>query len=192
MKKRRRGLRRLLFWCAAAGCLVTVVAWVLSCFYQAAAWYSAPTVTLIASGDYGRLVIVVRTRSGRTTSVPAEVDGFNFGYRSRAPIDRGVIGATTNNYGFCLPLIDASDYPERVAVGIPGWIPVTFLGASMVLLWWLDRRRARPGLCTACGYDLTGNVSGTCPECGLEIASKTAPARTDGSRTHTPRRPPSR
>lgn len=27
------------------------------------------------------------------------------------------------------------------------------------------RRRRRPGFC-ACGYDLTGNVSGTCPECG--------------------------
>ena len=26
--------------------------------------------------------------------------------------------------------------------------------------------RLRHGLCLACGYDLTGNVSGTCPECG--------------------------
>ncbi|MDB5293091.1 MAG: hypothetical protein JWL69_4332 [Phycisphaerales bacterium] len=26
-------------------------------------------------------------------------------------------------------------------------------------------RRDR-GLCPHCGYDLTGNVSGTCPECG--------------------------
>jgi hypothetical protein len=29
-------------------------------------------------------------------------------------------------------------------------------------------RRDR-GLCPACGYDLTGNVSGTCPECGRKI-----------------------
>ncbi len=27
-------------------------------------------------------------------------------------------------------------------------------------------RRRRRGMCVACGYDLTGNVSGTCPECG--------------------------
>ena len=31
-------------------------------------------------------------------------------------------------------------------------------------------RKARglpqPGDCPSCGYDLTGNVSGTCPECG--------------------------
>ena len=34
----------------------------------------------------------------------------------------------------------------------------------------LRRRRAQlrreAGLCTRCGYDLTGNVSGVCPECG--------------------------
>ena len=28
------------------------------------------------------------------------------------------------------------------------------------------RRRITCGLCPACGYDLTGNVSGVCPECG--------------------------
>ena len=28
------------------------------------------------------------------------------------------------------------------------------------------RRRARRGLCAACGYDLTANASGVCPECG--------------------------
>ena len=34
------------------------------------------------------------------------------------------------------------------------------------LLWWLDLRRIPPGHCPHCGYDLTGNVSGKCPECG--------------------------
>jgi hypothetical protein len=28
------------------------------------------------------------------------------------------------------------------------------------------RRRAGAGRCGACGYDLTGNESGVCPECG--------------------------
>ncbi|HRX84484.1 MAG TPA: hypothetical protein P5572_05635 [Phycisphaerae bacterium] len=39
--------------------------------------------------------------------------------------------------------------------------------------WGLARRRIREELrlrglptCTACGYDLTGNASGICPECG--------------------------
>jgi hypothetical protein len=41
----------------------------------------------------------------------------------------------------------------------------------------LGRRllRARPGLCRRCGYDLTGNTTGVCPECGA-AAGKGAPA----------------
>ena len=35
---------------------------------------------------------------------------------------------------------------------------------------WLRRRfRHRRGLCVDCAYDLTGNVSGVCPECGRAI-----------------------
>jgi len=30
-------------------------------------------------------------------------------------------------------------------------------------------RRRRRGLCITCGYDLTGNESGVCPECGTKI-----------------------
>jgi hypothetical protein len=30
-------------------------------------------------------------------------------------------------------------------------------------------RRRRNGLCTKCAYNLTGNVSGVCPECGGRI-----------------------
>ena len=34
-------------------------------------------------------------------------------------------------------------------------------------LFWLDRRRRHvPGICSSCGYNLTGNQSGNCPECG--------------------------
>ena len=36
-------------------------------------------------------------------------------------------------------------------------------------------------LCTNCGYDLTGNVSGRCPECGKDI-----PRTTDAARTTPP------
>ena len=39
--------------------------------------------------------------------------------------------------------------------------------------------RTRRGLCVHCGYDLRGNISGVCPECG-----KPAPQRPP-SRTYT-------
>ncbi len=32
-------------------------------------------------------------------------------------------------------------------------------------------RRRKKGLCITCGYDLTGNESGVCPECGTKIGS---------------------
>ena len=32
-------------------------------------------------------------------------------------------------------------------------------------------RRRKRGLCVACGYNLTGNVTGVCSECGREIAT---------------------
>ena len=40
-------------------------------------------------------------------------------------------------------------------------------------VWWLMRRPepvkpVKPGHCR-CGYDLTGNTSGVCPECGVEV-----------------------
>ena len=40
-----------------------------------------------------------------------------------------------------------------------------------VLRWRKRRRRVAAGLCASCGYDLTGNTSGVCPECGMVVAS---------------------
>jgi len=59
------------------------------------------------------------------------------------------------------------------------FIPFWFLGviAGAVPTWqackaWKLRRRCRNRLgrtCAACGYNLTGNTSGVCPECGVAI-----------------------
>jgi hypothetical protein len=38
----------------------------------------------------------------------------------------------------------------------------------------VTRRRRRVGHCSTCGYDLTGNVSGACPECGTAIVKGNA------------------
>jgi hypothetical protein len=47
--------------------------------------------------------------------------------------------------------------------------------ALAFLPWWrareLEKRRDRraTGRCAECGYDLHGNVSGVCPECGTKV-----------------------
>ncbi len=55
------------------------------------------------------------------------------------------------------------------------WVPLLIFLIPSVTLWWLDRRRTPPGQCPRCGYDLTGNVSGVCPECGTTPAATHAP-----------------
>ena len=37
--------------------------------------------------------------------------------------------------------------------------------------WWSARRAAPTDDCLHCGYNLTGNVSRRCPECGREVGS---------------------
>ena len=51
---------------------------------------------------------------------------------------------------------------------IPLWWLLLAAALPTIVLW----RRGRgfpPGHCEKCGYDLTGNVSGVCPECGVEV-----------------------
>lgn len=58
-------------------------------------------------------------------------------------------------------------FTEQTAL-IPLWIAfVLFFVPS--LLAWRRSRKPPPSFCQKCGYNLTGNVSGVCPECGTEI-----------------------
>ena len=54
---------------------------------------------------------------------------------------------------------------------VPLWMPVLTLALPTGFLWWRDRRFPK-GYCQTCGYDLTGDVSGVCPECGEKIVGQ--------------------
>ncbi len=49
-----------------------------------------------------------------------------------------------------------------VAVSFPGWIMIVI--AALLLFW--RRKASTDGFCNTCGYDLAGNTSKVCPECG--------------------------
>ena len=51
-------------------------------------------------------------------------------------------------------------------VVIPLWLPLVVVTIPTAILLYRDRRRIPPGHCQKCGYNLTGNTSGRCPECG--------------------------
>lgn len=57
---------------------------------------------------------------------------------------------------------------------VPFWAIVTLAASLSLALKSLsaDRRRSKEQVCHFCGYNLTGNVSGTCPECGTKIPQK--------------------
>ena len=68
-----------------------------------------------------------------------------------------------------LPSIEIGHPSTRrtdLTVIIPLWIPILLVGIPMFLLW--RRGRIPLGHCSSCGYNLRGNVSGACPECGAK------------------------
>ena len=104
--------------------------------------------------------------------------------RERAPGGEGTIHAVRRpnlrNYGFTgaagglILGVLSTQNPTRAGI-----VAVAAMGAAGALLccweWWTTVRPARlwvgryaRGHCPACGYDLTGNVSGVCPECGKD------------------------
>ena len=79
---------------------------------------------------------------------------------------------------------DISRYPDAVwmpryesraigsgsdaALDLPLWTLLLPVIIAKGLLWHFDRRRP-PGICVKCAYDLSGNRTGLCPECGAKV-----------------------
>jgi predicted RNA-binding Zn-ribbon protein involved in translation (DUF1610 family) len=60
-----------------------------------------------------------------------------------------------------------------VPLGFDSWLLVMIAAITLMGLFIPGKTKYIKGLCATCGYNLTGNVSGTCPECGekIELAS---------------------
>jgi hypothetical protein len=80
---------------------------------------------------------------------------------------------------------------------LPLWDVLVILAIPIMAFWILDQRKLPPGHCR-CGYDLTGNISGICPECGTPVqpedgtrSSSRQAAEVERARPHPPPAPPS-
>ena len=148
--RRRSRTRRLLTWVGTVICVLILGPWALSYWWSVG--YVGP------SWDCQLLAGVVVYHSG----ISWGCTGWAFG-----DVPRGLFRDA--------PLIPAVG---RSSVGItacfPLWLPLAVFGVPTGVFWWHAWRedcRIPPGHCQHCGYDLTGNVSGQCPECGTPVPS---------------------
>jgi hypothetical protein len=160
---RRRRRRRILKY---VGTLV--------CVLIAAAFYESQWYMLIWQNEH----VGVELAYGRL--------GFRWiafeypGYQPRVPDRLGfTIWEVGSDYRWWLQLPERPDptcewFPWQ-GLRIPLWMFLVVAAVPTMTLWYTDWRAGRRGLCRYCGYDLTGNVSGVCPECGI-------PSKPDRSR----------
>jgi hypothetical protein len=174
--------RRLLAFCAALSLLLfaaTVVVWVRS--HRACDAVGWGTVRDVPAGQMLELR-GVGWGGGRVCFVsagdlPADVmsDYRGWFHLSQPPhaLDRPrAQPSALNQLGFYLILP-----PSERGVIVPAWflaLGFAVLPVVAAVRWGRRRRSRRTGSCVRCGYDLTGNVSGTCPECGSLAAEGAA------------------
>ena len=136
-------------WGGVVVCAVVLLAWIASVFW----WIGyLPPVDDGATFHINHGRIHVWIGGGRADDP---------GWRAN-PLDRIA-------WGFVWPGSHQIARDTRV-ITIPFWLCFVVASIPTMILIRLAPRRPLPGHCR-CGYNLTGNVSGACPECGSEARS---------------------
>jgi len=65
--------------------------------------------------------------------------------------------------------VEIFSFPEPMLIPILAVAPVTW---AVTRIGHYTRRNRADGRCGMCRYDLTGNTSGVCPECGTPVRGK--------------------
>jgi hypothetical protein len=148
--------------------------WLLSVFYGAGAVWERPDGYILigfASGVCDWVRVYMSPNYYSMGFCKGEVDEW------RKLSARHWIGGSWRSKHICsswLPqhtfqLTDPDLSRRRRQVLLPIWIPLSLVALPTLYSFWHARKRKKPGLCQVCLYDLTGNVSGICPECGSPI-----------------------
>ena len=173
-------MRRRVFNLASAVSLLlfgaTVVLWVRSYwvgerFYVPHRTHSVERFWTVMSGAGSLAFGVLTDPSPDSTSIES------WSYERIVP--RGVIrniGTWFAGFGFFQETIAIFGFVMYSSfVVVPYWLPCLILLSPTGVRMYRWRRRIRrqqSHQCPMCGYDLKGNISGICPECGTAVAGK--------------------
>ena len=152
--------RRIFKWTGAGLSLLILLAWVVSLWCGFAA---LPAQGCRISAGQGEFDVAIAT--------------FDLSYKGT-----GFFTFPRSNLGFKQPRVR---YEESISplgmhhvylVELPYWLLFLLTAIPTAWLWHRDRRlfSSPPDhlSCRGCGYDLTGNLSGVCPECGEKTARR--------------------
>lgn len=131
--------------------LLAIASWGVCHYFNVAIWYSWPGYSVEAGVTDGVLHVAAMSQE----TGPAE-QGLGSGWSRRQPFGRG---PSPNAFFFGLQKLGFDG-------GFPLWVIPVLIALPTTYLFWIDRRRLPEHCCSNCGYNLTGNVSGVCPECG--------------------------
>ena len=146
-------------------CVATVVLWVRSYLVEDVVLWTSNGVDRGFYSVTGKTIFI-----RRATSVAIEPSFHHFSHPDPSPFlwRRGML------YGPYLGMAFSRTVRPELAVQLPHWLftmAFTFLPASWLVAY-SRRLHGSHGLCHHCGYSLTGNTSGVCPECGTAVAGK--------------------
>ena len=151
-------VRRVMKWVGLVGCVVLGAVVVMSHFVSMAVTREYPA--------RGFSVTVAAVREGGITIVhDNEPKPVWFGNQGLTRMDIDIQWGWTGVAWWPPRYEGRARYP---ALFIPFWLPFITVAIPTYILWRRDRRKPE-GCCQQCGYDLTGNESGICPECGVGI-----------------------
>jgi hypothetical protein len=156
--RRRSRTRRFLKWVGLVLCVPILVAWGVSIDRIAAlAWYGENSFCTVSTYSG-----IADFRGGTGESPHGHLErGLHAGLAALPKLNWQA------RFGLGLP--EGRRGPTWCRVGVPLWVLLVLTLIPTAFLWYRDRRWPR-GHCQACGYNLTGNESGACPECGEATA----------------------
>jgi len=155
--RRRFRTQRALKSITGVACVLIAASWILSTFCFVSWWNSKATHGFALTRWQ---FIVFWIPPEYQDSMAGFKPGWEFGgYGALGPMSMGRLGA----FGWR----PVRSFGPLSVVATPLWIPTVAFATATYLFWRSGGRRRYPaGRCQKCGYDLTGNVSGRCPECG--------------------------